>query len=896
MEFRKVLALRGPNVWANFPVLEAWVVLGTYKDCSSDEQPGFNDRLMSWLPGMFEHRCSEGVRGGFFERLRRGTYPAHILEHVSLEIMTLAGSEVGFGRARSTGEDGVYKVAVEYEEEPFGRRALEVGRELFLSAFHDRPFDVAVEVDKLRDLLHEVRLGPSTGAIVKAAKARGIPVRRMNSSSLVQLGWGINQRRIQTAESDRTGAISEAIAQDKELTRALLAPIGVPVPVGRSVSSSEDAWVAAEEIGLPVVVKPQHGNQGRGVATNLNSRDQVVAAYASARAESSDHSVIVERFAPGDDYRVLVVGGKVVAASRREPAHVVGDDRTTVSGLVAAKNLDPRRGDGHATALSRIKLDDIALCVLAEQGLEPDSVPAEGRKVLIRRNANLSTGGTAEDVTDRVHPEVAARCVEAARMVGLDIAGIDVVARDIGRPLEAQGGVIVEVNAGPGLRMHLEPSSGMPRSVGRDVIEMMFPEGQDGRVPVVAVTGTNGKTTVTRFIAHLLRSTGKTVGMTCTEGVYIDERRIESGDCSGPASGTAVLMNPLVEAAVLETARGGVLRAGLAFDQCDVAVVTNIGEGDHLGLNDIHDVEALAKVKRTIVDVVRPGGAAVLKANDPLTVAMAKHCPGSVIFFAQDGDDPTITAHVASGGRAAFVRGDAIILADGTRETKVASLSDIPLTHGGRIGFQVENTLAAAAAGWSLGLSMESLRDGLETFAAEMDTVPGRFNLLEVQGATVVLDYGHNISALESLLEAIEPFPHDRRTAVYSAAGDRRDEDLVRQGALLGEAFDRVVLYEDQYVRGRQPGEIMRLFRQGLASGTRVRSIEDSFGALKAVEQVLRSSRPGDLLVIQADDIDTTMKFIQSYLERHPEGREIGLTEAIASGERDSALLARLMD
>ena len=896
MEFRKVLALRGPNVWANFPVLEAWVELGTYKDCSSDEQPGFNDRLTSWLPTMVEHRCSEGVRGGFFERLRRGTYPAHILEHITLEIMSLAGSEVGYGRTRSTSEDGVYKVAIEYEEEPFGRRALEVGRELFLAAIHDRPLDVSAEVAKLRDLLHEVRLGPSTGAIVKAAKERGIPVRRMNASSLVQLGWGVNQRRIQTAETDRTGAIAEGIAQDKELTRALLAPIGVPVPKGRSVASAEDAWVAAEDIGVPVVVKPQHGNQGRGVATNLHSRDQVVAAYASARAQSSDHSVIVEKFAPGDDYRVLVVGDKVVAASRREPAHVVGDGLNSVAGLLVAKNADPRRGDGHATSLSKIKLDEIAVCVLADQGLEPDSVPVEGRKVLIRRNANLSTGGTAEDVTDRVHPEVAARCVEAARMVGLDIAGIDVVTRDIGRSLESQGGVIVEVNAGPGLRMHLEPSSGMPRSVGRDIIEMMFPEGHDGRVPVVAVTGTNGKTTVTRFIAHLLRSTGKTVGMTCTEGIYIDERRIESGDCSGPASGTAILMNPSVEAAVLETARGGVLRAGLAFDQCDVAVVTNIGQGDHLGLNDIHDVETLAKVKRTIVDVVKPGGAAVLKADDPLTVAMAKHCPGSVIYFAQDGDDPTIAAHLLGGGRAAFVRGEAIILADGARETKVASLADIPLTHGGRIGFQVENTLAAAAAGWSLGMSMESLRDGLETFAAEMDTVPGRFNLLEVRGATVILDYGHNVSALESLLEAIEPFPHDRRTAVYSAAGDRRDEDLVRQGELLGEAFDRVVLYEDQYVRGRQPGEIMRLFRQGLASGTRVRAIEDSFGALKAVEQVLRSSRPGDLLVIQADDIDTTMNFIQSYLERHPEGREIGLTEAIASGERDSAVFARLMD
>ncbi|MDB5349702.1 MAG: cphA 1 [Planctomycetota bacterium] len=887
MEFRKVLALRGPNVWANFPVLEAWVDLGEYKDCSSDVQAGFNDRLMGWLPTMVEHRCSIGTRGGFFERLRRGTYPAHILEHVTLELMTLAGSNVGFGRARETNEVGVYKVAVQYEEEAFARQALEVGRELYLAAHHDRPFEVTSEVVKLRDLLHDVRLGPSTGSIVKAAHARGIPSRRLSEGSLVQLGWGIRQRRILTAETDRTGAIAEGIAQDKELTRALLARIGVPVPEGRSVTDENDAWSAAEEIGVPVVVKPQHGNQGRGVATNLTAQAQVVVAYHAARLESSDGSVIVEKFAPGDDYRVLVVGNDVVAAARREPAHVIGDGLGTIEELVALVNLDPRRGDGHATSLSHIKLNDIALAVLGEQGLVPTSVPQAGRKVLIRRNANLSTGGTAEDVTDRVHPDLAARCVEAARMIGLDIAGIDVVAQDISRPMESQGGVIVEVNAGPGLRMHLEPSQGMPRPVGRAIVDMMFADGEDGRIPVVAVTGTNGKTTVTRFIAHLLRCTGKTVGMTCTEGIYVDERRIESGDCSGPVSATSILMHPMVEAAVLETARGGILRAGLAFDLCDVAVVTNIGEGDHLGLNDVHTVDRLAKVKRTIVDVVKPTGAAVLKADDPLTAQMAAHCPGSVVFFALDGECDTILAHRASGGRAVFVRDETVILAEGARETMLVRLADVPLTHGGRIGFQIENTLAAAAAGWSLGMNRDVLRDGLETFAGEMDTVPARFNLLEIGGATVILDYGHNVSALAAVVEAIGGLPHERRTAIYSAAGDRRDEDLIRQGEMLGDAFDRVVLYEDSYIRGRQPGEITRLFRQGLETGTRVSDIRDFQGALKSVEAVLRDSRAGDLLVIQANEIDATMDFIHRYLGTKADGREIGLTEAIESAERD---------
>jgi cyanophycin synthetase len=883
MEFRKILALRGPNLWANFPVLEAWVDLGPYKDCSSDEQPGFNDRLMAWLPTMIEHRCSVGERGGFFERLRRGTYPAHILEHVTLELMTLAGSIVGYGRARESSEEGVFKVVVEYEEEAFARQALQVGRELYLAAQHDRPFDVPAEVAKLRDLLHEVRLGPSTGAIVKAAKERGIPVRRLNGESLVQLGFGVNQRRIHTAETDRTGAIAESIAQDKELTRALLAPIGVPVPKGRPVENLEDAWKAAEEIGVPVVVKPRRGNQGRGVSTNLNTREQVETAYRAACAETSNDSVIVEKFAPGDDYRALVVGHEVIAVARREPAHVIGDGQTTVEDLVAIVNRDPRRGDGHATVLSMIKLDDIALAVLADQGLTPQSIPEAGRKVRIRRNANLSTGGTAEDVTDRVHPEVAARCVEAARMVGLDVVGIDLVARDLSRPLEDQAGVIVEVNAGPGLRMHLAPSAGMPRPVGRAIIDMMFADGTDGRIPIVAVTGTNGKTTVTRFIAHLLRNAGKTVGMTCTEGIYIDERRIESGDCSGPVSAASVLMHPMVEAAVLETARGGILRAGLAFDLCDVAVVTNIAEGDHLGLNDIHTVERLAQVKRSIVDVVKPTGSAILKADDPLTAAMAEYCPGSVVFFAQDEDVPTLAQHRQRGGRAVFVRDDSIVLAEGPRETILVRLVDVPLTHGGRVGFQIENALAAAAAGWSLGMSMDVLRDGLETFASEMDTLPGRFNLFEIGGATVIFDYGHNVSSLACLLEVVETLPHRRRTVIYSSAGDRRDQDLIRQGAMLGEAFDRVVIFEDQYVRGRAPGEIIRLFREGLAGGSRVTEVNDYQGALVATEAVLRDARPGDLLVIQADDIDTTMGFLHRYLGVTAEAREIGLTEAVES-------------
>ena len=748
------------------------------------------------------------------------------------------------------------------------RAAIDAARRLVLAAAHDHPFNVTAEVSQLRSLLHESQLGPSTRSIVDAAASRGIPSLRLNAGSLVQLGWGTRQRRIWTAETDQTSAIAETIAQDKELTRRLLRTVGVPAPAGRPVEDAEDAWKAAQEIGGPVVVKPQYGNQGRGVITNLTTRAQVLKAYESAREEES--TVLVESFAPGDDYRILVIGGRVVAAARREPAQVVGDGVRTVAELIERENADPRRGDDHATALSKMRLDSIALALLAEQGLSPSAVPASGARVLIRRNANLSTGGTATDVTDRVHPQVGARAVEAALVVGLDIAGIDVVACDIGRPLEEQGGVVVEVNAGPGLRMHIEPSAGKSRPVGEAILSMLFAPGESGRIPVVAVTGTNGKTTVTRAIAHILRSIGRHVGMTCTEGIYIDRRRIETGDCSGPQSARTVLMNPMVEAAVLEIARGGVLREGLGFDQCDVAVVTNIGEGDHLGIGGIDTLEQMAVVKRTAVNVVPSTGWAVLKADDPHTAGMAQHCRGSVIFFAQDGQHPVIKAQRSSGGRVAFVENRNLVLAVGDNIIGQIPIADIPITREGRVGFMIDNALAIAAAAWALGVPFDDVRAGIMSFSSEADMVPGRFNVLSLGGATVILDYGHNVSALSALIEAICAFPHERRAVVYSAAGDRRDEDMVAQGRILGDAFDRVLLYEDQYKRGRADGEIMRLIRQGLAAGARVKEIEEFQGSFHSVDAALDALKPGDLLLLQADTIDDTLDYVRKYLAARP--------------------------
>ena len=864
MEITSLKVLRGPNQWASFPCLEDWVDLGRLEDFPSHTLPGFNDRIMAWLPTMIEHRCSIGERGGFFERLRTGTWMGHVLEHVTLELQTLGGTPVGYGRAREANTRGVYKVVVEYTEEAFAVECLHAARRLIMAAIDGAEFDVAAEVKRLRGVLLDTRLGPSTRSIVDAAVARGIPVRRLTEGSLVRLGQGAKQRRILAAETDRTGAIAETIAQDKDLTRSLLAEAGVPVAEGRTVADAADACQFAERLAAPVAVKPRYGNQGRGVSVNLTAREEIERAWAIARQHGE--AVVVERFVAGFDHRLLVVGGAVVAAARRHPPQVTGDGAATVRQLVARVNDDPRRCGDHSSALSAVPIDDVAAAVLAEQGLDPDSVPAAGRVVLLRKNGNLSTGGTAEDVTDAVHPEVAARAVEAARIVGLDVAGIDVIARDVTVPLEQQGGAVIEVNAAPGLRMHLEPTVGKPRNVGSAIVDTLFAPDDDGRVPTAAVTGTNGKTTVVRLLAHLATTGGGTIGMTCTEGVWIGNRQIDAGDCSGPASARRVLANPAVTAAVLETARGGILREGCGFDRCDVSVVTNIGAGDHLGIGGIDTPEQIAWVKGAIVAAVRPGGAAVLNAADPLVVDMKKWCKGQVVYFARDPANPILVEHLAQGGLAATVREGWIVLCDGPRETRLAQLDRVPLVHKGLVGFQVENALAAAAAAWRLGVPLELVRLGLESFTAGGHGSPGRFNLLDLDGVAVVVDYGHNVPSLEGICATLRPLPHARRTAVYSAAGDRRDEDLVAQGRLLGGEFDRVVVYEDAYVRGRQPGEITRLIADGVKAAGRPVAAEAGGTWTEATARALDAARPGDLVLVQADVAEQALPWL---LERY---------------------------
>ena len=849
MDVSRIRALRGPNLWSRHTAIQA-IATCQGGEVAIADLPNFEARLRERFPAL-----GDLIPADHLDTVSM----AHALEFAALGLQAQAGCPVTFSRTAQTIEPGVYQVVVEYTEEDVGRLAFERAEQLCLAALNDTPFDLDAVLKELQDLDEDIRLGPSTGAIVAAAVARGIPYRRLTQGSLVQFGWGSKQQRIQAAETSFTSAIGEAIAQDKELTKELLHAAGVAVPLGRPVEDEDDAWAAALEIGLPVVIKPRDGNQGKGISVNLSSEEQVRQAYRVAVDYRDD--ILVERYLPGHDWRLLVIGDKLIAAARRDPPLVIGDGTSTVRELVDIVNSDPRRSDGHATSLTKIRFDEIAIARLAEQGYTADTVPQRGARIILRNNANLSTGGTATDVTDDVHPELAACAITAAQTVGLDICGIDVVCDTMLKSLEEQGGGIVEVNAAPGLRMHLAPSFGKGRAVGEAIVDMMFPAGEDARIPVVAIAGTNGKTTTSRLIGRVFEANGQRVGMTSTDGIYIQGKRTDDGDCSGPRSARNVLLHPDVDAAVFETARGGVLREGLGFDRCDVAVITNIGIGDHLGLNFITTVDELAVVKRVIVENVSPKGTAVLNAADPVVAAMAHHCLGAVIFFAQDPTNPVLATHRAQGKRVIYVDNEIIVCGEGRKKYRIP-LANIPLTRNGTIGFQVENAMAAIGTGWALGIAWDVIESALAGFINDAVTAPGRFNVFDYRGATLIADYGHNPDAIQALVKGIANMPAVRRTVVISGAGDRRDDDIRQQTEILGEAFDAVILYQDACQRGRQDGEVIALLREGLAGARRTQQIDAIDGEFIAIDTALSRLQAGDLCLILIDQVDAALAHI----------------------------------
>lgn len=708
----EVRFIRGPGRWTYRPVLEAVVDIGALEDFPSNLIPGFPERLASWLPSLAEHHCSYGEPGGFLRRLREGTWPAHILEHVALELQGLAGMPGGFGRARETSERGVYRVVIRAFQEEVTRAALHAARDLVMAAIEDRPFDVPTTVEQLHALADEHCLGPSTASIVNAADDRDIPAIRLNDGNLVQLGYGARQHRIWTAESDLTSAIAEGISRDKDLTKQLLQACGVPVPEGRLVTSPEDAWEAACEIGVPVVVKPYDGNHGRGVFTNVMTREEVEAAWRVALEEGS--GVIVERFVQGKEHRLLVVGGRMVAAARGEPATVVGDGRSTVTELIDAQlNSDPSRGSTDDRPLNFVRIDSSARMELARQGFDADSVPPKGARLLIQRNGNV-----AIDVTSEVHPSVAHAVAVAADVVGLDIAGIDLVVEDVSRPLDAQRGAIVEVNAGPGLLMHLKPSAGTPQPVGPAIVAHLFPDGESGRIPIVGVAGTRSGNAIARLVAGLLRLAGTRTGLACADGLYIDARQIAGGDCAHWEAARRLLMNRGVQAAVIENDGEAIVSEGLAYDRCQVGVVTGIDPDARIPDFDIACADQMYAVLRTQVDVVLPDGAAVLNAGDPLVAKMAALCDGEVVFYDAGAGGAVVDAHLADGRRAVLVRAGRIVLASGDRSLPLAEMSRFDFGGAGGQSLRPDELLAAVACGWALGIAPELIRSGIETLCA----------------------------------------------------------------------------------------------------------------------------------------------------------------------------------
>jgi len=881
-------AYSGPNLYSQRPMIRIRLDLGALEDRPTDRLPGFAKTLLALLPGLASHGCSYGEPGGLIRRMREGTWLGHVIEHVAIELQSLAGAGTTRGKTRSVkGEPGVYDILFRYADPvsgmAAGRAAIALvatllpadlqrveGLDLLGEAL---PNDVPAVVAALRKLVTANGLGPSTRALVDEARRRGIPVTRLDAASLVQLGQGSRQRRIRASVTGGTSLIGAELAGNKDAAKALLHDAGLPVPRGQVVCDADEALRVARRIGWPVVTKPLDGNHGRGVTTGI--RNEAALRDGTALAAKSSRRVIVERELPGNDHRILVVDGKVIAVAERVPAHIVGDGRTTIAALIDAVNADPRRGVGHENVLTRIVVDEPLRTLLARAELDLSSVPVAGQVVLLRGTANLSTGGTAVDRTDTIHPDNAAIAAQAASVIGLDVAGIDMLSPDITRSVRETGGGIVEVNAAPGLRMHLQPSEGTPRDVARPIIAAVVPPGARSRIPIFAVTGTNGKSTTARMVARILCEAGHRVGLTSTSGVYIDGRLQIAGDASGPRSARMVLRNPTVDAAVFEAARGGILREGLGFERCDVGAVLNV-TADHLGLKGIDTVADLARVKSVVAESVARRGHCVLNADDPMTRAMARHAGGHLVWFsARDASATTepIRSHLANGGIAVVSEAGEVALYRGSDRTAVVAIAAIPATLGGAADFNVFNALAATAMTAAHGIPTKTIAAALGAFTSSFEDSPGRLNILDAHGVRVIVDYAHNPAALTALGRLVAKLRKTggRVFGMVSIPGDRRDCDLIEMGVLAAGIFDQIMFREAPDGRGRTAGSINALMSQGaLSTGMRPADVHRLVDEEAATDACLEHARPGDMVVLMPTDVDGIWQRVNRFAETAP--------------------------
>ena len=858
IEIKELRALRGPNRHTRHTAISMVLDINEYESRPSDKIKGFSDRLLTLIPTLQDHGCSIGKPGGFIQRLQTGTWAGHIIEHIAIELQCLAGMEVGYGKTLNTSKKGIYIVVFRYLVESAGLKAAKEAISLFEAVAQEKDFDVSQAIAELKVLREDHMLGPTTWSIVKEAKYRGIPFIRLNDDSHIQLGYGANQKQIQASITCHTSAIAVETADEKTRVKAYLKRSGIPVPSGRVVSTQEEAITVFNEIGTPVVVKPDVGNHGNGSTINITNLDQLKKAFQAAQAYHPD--VIVEEYVEGDDFRFLIINGKFIAAARREPAHIIGDGKSSINELIQKINLDPLRGFGHEKALTQIEIDEMTERLLSLRGLSLRSIPVEKERVYLKATANLSQGGTATDVTDEISPDIRLMAERAARIIGLDCVGVDALAKDISLPLDPSGIKVVEVNAAPGFRMHLEPTNGQPRNVAKPLVDMLFPEGYT-KIPVLAVTGTNGKTTTSKLLAHTLKYSGKIVGLACTTGIIIDGKPIITGDYSGPEGAGIVVREPTVDHIVLEVARGGIVRRGLGVDEVDVGVLLNIGE-DHLGTDWIESQEDLCLVKSTVVEVVKKTGTSVLNADDSMTMSILDRARGNIILFSLDATNQIIKEHIKDGGTIVTVDKRNVIIRNRELDIVVCTLEEIPITFGGIIDFNISNALAAIGALHGLSLPIEQIRNGIMTFYPSPNQNPGRMNLFDFQKFKVLLDYGHNPESARAMARLLPRLTQGRKIALCHGTGNRTTEQIIEYGKALASVYDYIVL-TDFDPRNRPIGETPTLVYEGLIKGGfQEQNIEIVPEPGKAVDFIFSKAKTGDLLVIQPDELEPVMSQI----------------------------------